>query len=376
MHNSINIKYKVKNIVKGSDFMQEIKVVLKENPTNLPKDESELGFGKIFSDHMFVMDYDEDNNWHDPRIIPYQPIPLYPSAMCFHYGQTTFEGMKAYRSENGQILLFRPEENFKRLNISDERLCIPHLDEKFCLKALKKLIEIDEKFVPHSYASSLYIRPFVIATQESLGANSSKKYKFIIITSPSGSYYSSGLNPVKIYVEDNYVRAVRGGMGMAKTGGNYAVSLKSQVNAHLQDYSQVLWLDGIKRKYIEEVGAMNIFFVIGDEVVTPDLSGSILSGITRKSIIELLQKEGKKVSERKISIDYIVDAYEKKELKEIFGTGTAAVISPVGQLKYKDKVMNINDNKIGEISQYLYDTLTGIQWGRLEDKYGWTFKVC
>ena len=356
--------------------MQDIRIELNKNPNYLPEDETKLGFGKIFANHMFVMNYAKDKGWFDARIIPYAPLQLYPSAMCLHYGQTTFEGMKAYRNDKGEILLFRPEENFKRLNISNDRLCIPVLDEEFCIKALKELIEIDKDLVPHSKGSSLYIRPFLIATEPHLGANASDEYMFIIITSPSGSYYSSGLNPVKIYVEDNYVRAVRGGMGIAKTGGNYAVSLKSQVNAHSQNYSQVLWLDGIERKYIEEVGAMNIFFVIGDEVVTPELSGSILSGITRKSIIELLKKEGKKVSERKITIEEIVQAYDKGELKEIFGTGTAAVISPVGELKYQDKVMSINDNKIGQISQYLYDTLTGIQWGKIEDKYNWMTKVC
>lgn len=355
--------------------MQEIRVQLNANPTSLIEDESKLGFGKIFSDHIFVMDYTREKGWFDPRIEPYAPIALYPATMCFHYGQTTFEGLKAYRSENDDILLFRPEENFKRLNISNERLCIPQLDEKLCLEALKKLIDIDKKFVPHSQGASLYIRPFVIASDPQLGANSSKEYKFMIITSPSGAYYSSGLNPVKIYVEDNYVRAVKGGMGFAKTGGNYAVSLKSQENAHDIDYAQVLWLDGIERKYIEEVGAMNIFFVIGDEVVTPEINGSILSGITRKSIIELLKKEGKKVSERKISIQEISQYYDKGLLKEVFGTGTAAVISPVGELKYQDKIMRINDNKIGEISQYLYDTLTAIQWGKLEDKYAWMTRI-
>ena len=356
--------------------MQNIRIELTENPAQLPEDETILGFGKRFSDHMFVMDYTVEKGWFDPRIVPYAPISLYPSTMCFHYGQTTFEGLKAYRTEKNEILLFRPQQNFKRLNISDDRLCIPKLDEEFCLEALKKLIQIDEKFVPHSKGTSLYIRPFIIATEPQLGANSSTQYKFIIITSPSGVYYSSGLNPVKIYVEDNYVRAVRGGMGMAKTGGNYAVSLKSQVNAHNNDYSQVLWLDGVERKYIEEVGAMNIFFVIGDEVVTPEINGSILDGITRKSMVELLKKEGKKVSERRISIQEVEDAYENGELKEVFGTGTAAVISPVGVLKYKDKVMTINDNKIGEISKHLYDTLTGIQRGEIEDKFGWTVKVC
>lgn len=353
----------------------ELKINLSNSLKQKPTDESNLGFGKIFTDHMFLMDYSIEKGWHDAKIVPFGPISLDPSATCLHYGQEVFEGMKAYRTQNGEIKLFRPDENFKRLNISCERLCIPKFDEEFLLKALVKLVQIDSDWVPHTDGSSLYIRPFIIGTEESLGAHASHTYKFIIIMSPSGAYYASGINPVKIFVETNYVRAVVGGTGYAKTGGNYAASLKAQDVAGEQGYSQVLWLDGIERKYIEEVGAMNVFFVIGDEVVTPMLQGSILAGITRKSAIEILKSWGLKVSERKLSIDEVVEASKNGTLKEAFGTGTAAVISPIGELKYGDTIMNINNGKIGEISQKLYNTLTGIQWGKIEDKFNWLYDV-
>ncbi len=340
-----------------------------------PADETQLGFGKVFTDYMFVMDYDTGEGWHDGRIVPYAPISLSPASMCLHYGQEVFEGMKAYRTKEGNIQLFRPEENFKRLNQSNERLVIPHLDEALALEGLKALLEVEKDWVPSAPGTSLYIRPFIIAVDPFLGVRPGDKYMFIIILSPSGAYYASGLNPVSIYVENKYVRAVRGGMGFAKTGGNYAASLIGQDEAHKQNYSQVLWLDGVEQKYIEEVGAMNIFFVIGDEVVTPELQGSILPGITRKSTIELCKSWGMKVSERRISIQEIADAYDRGELKEVFGTGTAAVISPVGHLKWNDKVMEINGNKIGAISQKLYDTMTGIQWGELDDPFNWVVKL-
>jgi branched-chain amino acid aminotransferase len=356
--------------------MANIRIELTKNPKSKPEDESNLGFGKIFTDHMFIMDYDTGMGWHDARIVPYGNIELSPAAMCLHYGQEVFEGLKAYRTADGKIQLFRPEENFKRLNVSNERLVIPQIDVDFCLEALKKLIEIEADWVPHTDGASLYIRPFIIAVDPFLGVRPGDKYMFIIILSPSGAYYASGLNPVSIYVEQNYVRAVKGGMGYAKTGGNYAASLIGQDEAHKENYAQVLWLDGVERKYIEEVGAMNIFFVIGDEIVTPELQGSILPGITRKSAIELCKSWGYKVSEKKISIQEIADAYDRGELKEVFGTGTAAVISPVGHLKWGDKIMEINDNKIGEISQKLYDTMTGIQYGKVEDKFNWIFPVC
>ncbi len=356
--------------------MENIKIELTKNPKAKPTDESKLGFGQIFSDHMFIMEYDKGMGWHDARIVPYAPIELSPAAMCLHYGQEVFEGMKAYRTADDKIQLFRPEENFKRLNLSNERLVIPQIDVDFCVDALKELVKVEADWVPHNQGSSLYIRPFIIAVDPFLGVRPGDKYLFMIILSPSGAYYASGLNPVNIYVEQNYVRAVKGGMGFAKTGGNYAASLIGQDEAHKENYAQVLWLDGVERKYIEEVGAMNIFFVIGDEVVTPELQGSILPGITRKSALEVCKSWGYKVSERRIAIQEIADAYDKGLLKEVFGTGTAAVISPVGHLKWGDKVMEINDNKIGELSQKLYDTMTGMQYGKIKDDFGWVVEVC
>ena len=356
--------------------MAELKIELTKTPKAKPTDDSKLGFGGIFTDHMFVMNYDEGEGWHDARIVPYAPIELDPSAMCLHYGQEVFEGLKAYRTADGSIQLFRPDQNFKRLNVSNERLCIPKIDEEFVIDALKQLIRIEQDWFPTSKDTSLYIRPFIIATDPHLGVHPAHHYLFMIILSPVGPYYPEGLDPVKIYVETNYVRTVKGGTGMAKTAGNYAASLRSQQEAGEQDYTQVLWLDGVERKYIEEVGAMNIFFVIDGVVVTPELtSGSILSGITRKSCIDIVRSWEMKAEERRISIDEIVEAYQNGKLDEVFGTGTAAVISPVGHLRYKDLVMTINDNKIGKISQRLYDELTGIQWGRIEDKFGWTVKI-
>ncbi len=352
-----------------------IKFVKTENLKQKPVDESKLGFGSIFTDYMFLMDYDEGIGWHDPRIVPYGPIEIDPAAACLHYAQEVFEGLKAYRAADGRILLFRPWENFKRLNNSNERLCIPKIDEELALEGLIKLVNIEKDWIPHVENASLYIRPFIIATEAKLGVKASSKYIYMVILSPSGPYYPEGLDPVKIYVEDKYVRSVKGGTGFVKTGGNYASSLIAQEEAHQQNYSQVLWLDGVERKYIEEVGAMNIFFVLDGEVVTPSLCGSILPGITRKSVIELLESWNIKVSERRITIDEIEKAYDDGKLLEVFGSGTAAVISPVGTLKYEDKVMEIGGGKIGQLSQKLYDNLTGIQWGNVEDKFGWTIEV-
>lgn len=324
---------------------------------------------------MFIMNYDEGQGWHDARIVPYGPIELDPSAMCLHYGQTVFEGMKAYRAKDGRVLLFRPEKNMARLNKSNERLCIPKIDEAFALKCIEKLVSIEKDWIPTAEGTSLYIRPFIFATDAHVGVHPGNHLMFMVICSPVGAYYPEGLDPVKIYVESKYVRAVRGGMGYAKTGGNYAASLKAQDEAEEQNYTQVLWLDGVERKYVEEVGTMNVFFVIGDEVVTPALQGSILPGVTRMSAIEILKSWGLNVSERPIEIQEIYDAYQNGQLKEAFGTGTAAVISPIGQLKWDDHVMEINNGKIGDISQRLYDTLTGIQWGDIEDTMHWTVEV-
>lgn len=354
----------------------ELKVTLTKNPKAKPADESQLGFGRLFTDHMFLMNYSDDKGWHDPRIVPYGPIPLDPSAACFHYAQEIFEGMKAYRTAEGKIQLFRPQENFKRLNSSCERLVIPQLDEKFLLDSLKKLIDVEKDWVPHEKDTSLYIRPFIISNQPVLGVHPSQEYVYCVILSPSGAYYKGGLNPVKIFVETKYVRAVKGGMGMAKTGGNYAASLVAQEEAEKEGYSQVLWLDGVERKYIEEVGAMNVFFKIGDEIVTPELSGSILPGITRKSVIEVLRSWGMNVSERRLSVDELMKAAKDGTLEEAWGTGTAAVISPIGELKCDDTVAVINQNKIGSVSQKLYDTLTDLQWGRSKDAFGWIEPCC
>ncbi|MBC8570054.1 branched-chain amino acid aminotransferase [Zongyangia hominis] len=355
--------------------MNNLRIELAKNLKPKPQDETKLGFGDIFTDHMFLMDYDEGQGWHDARIVPYGPLPLDPAAMALHYSQEVFEGMKAYRAEDGRILLFRPQENFARLNRSNDRVCIPQIDEEFALQALIELLKIEKDWVPHLKDTSLYIRPFIIASDAHLGVRPANSYLFVIILSPSGPYYKEGLNPVKLYVENNYVRTVRGGTGMAKTGGNYAASLKAQVEAHEQNYSQVLWLDGVEKKYIEEVGAMNVFFVIDGEVITPELVGSILPGITRKSCIEMLRGMGYKVTERRLSIQEVAEAYKAGKLDEAFGTGTAAVISPIGHIKWGDLIMDINNNEIGDISMKLYNELTGLQWGRIPDPYGWVVEV-
>lgn len=338
-------------------------------------DQNDLSFGKYFTDHMLVVDYTAGKGWHDARIVPYAPLQLDPAAMVLHYGQAIFEGMKAYKTKEGKVLLFRPDANMERVNISNERLCIPPINEQDMVEAIAKLVDVERDWIPTAPGTSLYIRPFIIATEAALGVKVSSTYQFIVILSPVGAYYKEGLNPVKIYVEPRYVRAVKGGMGYTKTPGNYAASLKAQVVAKEQGYTQVLWLDGIEKKYVEEVGTMNVFFVIGDEVVTPSLEGSILSGITRRSCIELLKSWGYKVSERKIAIQEIIDANAQGKLVEAFGTGTAAVISPIGELKCDDEVITLNGGKIGEISQRLYDTITKIQYGELEDTFHWTYEV-
>ena len=351
----------------------ELKIELTKNPKNKP-DIDKLGFGNFVSDHMFIMDYSGDKGWHDPRIVPYDSISYEPAIMVFHYGQAIFEGLKAYKTK-GEVVLFRPDENFKRFNNSCDSLCIPKIDEQFAIDSLKKLIDIDRDWVPDAPGTSLYIRPFIIATEPHLGVHPSTNYQFIIITGPVGAYYKEGLNPVKIFVEQNYVRAVKGGLGEAKASANYAASLKAQQEAAQKGYTQVLWLDGVERKYIEEVGTMNVFFVLGNEVVTPALNGSILPGITRKSCLELLRSWGLNVSERKISIQEIYDAHENGQLKEAFGTGTAAVISPIGELCWDDKCITLSDGQIGEISQTLYDNITGIEYTDVADPFGWVVKV-
>ena len=354
--------------------MLDIKVTKTTNPKEKPAKGAALGFGRIFTDHMFIMNYTEGKGWHDARIEPYHNLELSPASMVFHYGQEMFEGLKAYRNGDNAYL-FRPDMNAKRANASNERLCIPEIPEEDFVQAVAELVKIDKDWIPTDEGTSLYIRPFVIATDDFLGVAPSKTYMFIVILSPSGAYYASGLAPVGIWIEDEYVRAVKGGMGFAKTGGNYAASLIAQVKAHDGGYSQVLWLDGVERKYIEEVGAMNIFFKIGGKIVTPMLNGSILPGITRNSVIQVCKSWGYEVEERKISVDELVAAAKSGELEEVFGTGTAAVISPVGKLRYIDDVMEIGGGKIGELTQKLYDTITGIQWGKTEDPFGWRIEL-
>lgn len=353
----------------------DIKIIKTSEPKQKPAPGTQLGFGTVVTDHMFVMNYTEGKGWHDARVEPYSNISLAPSAMCYHYGQTTFEGLKAYKDENDKVFLFRPDKNGDRISLSNERICMPTIPTDDFVQAVKAVVEVDKDWIPTGEGESLYIRPFVIGTDEFLGVAPSKTYLFIIILSPSGAYYSSGLAPVGIWIEDEYVRAVKGGMGFAKTGGNYAASLIAQVKAHDSGYSQVLWLDGVDRKYIEEVGAMNIFFKIAGKIVTPMINGSILPGITRDSIITLCKDKGLEVEERRVSVDELVDAAKDGTLEEVFGTGTAAVISPVGKLRYADDVMLINNNEIGPVTQDLYDTLTGIQLGKCEDKYGWRVEV-
>ncbi len=334
-------------------------------------DPSKLGFGTLFTDHMFNMDYNPEKGWHAPRIEPYAPIAMDPSAMVLHYGQAIFEGMKAYRTAAGDIQLFRPRENFKRLNRSCRMLCIPEVDEKAVLDSLKQLISIEKKWVPAADETSLYIRPTIIAMDPYLGVRASFTYRFFIILSPVGAYYPEGFDPVKIWVSDDHVRAVKGGVGEAKTAGNYAASLLAGEIAHKKGYTQVLWLDGITRKNIEEVGSMNIFFVIDDELVTPALNGSILPGITRDSVLQLARSWGMKVTEGRISIDDVISANTAGRLQEIFGSGTAAVISPVGELKYGDQVITVTDGKVGPVARKFYQTITDIQYGRIEDSPGW-----
>ena len=355
--------------------MQDIRVELTKHPKQKP-DQNHLGFGQYFTDHMFIMDYTEGTGWHDARIVPYAPIELEPAAMVFHYAQEVFEGMKAYLAPDRRILLFRPEKNMERLNNSNDRVCIPRIDPDFCIHALEELLKIDRDWIPSAPDTSLYIRPFIFATDPFVGVRVGNQYKFIIILSPVGAYYPEGLNPVKIYVEPTYVRAVRGGLGQAKTGANYAASLKAQQEAKQVHYTQVLWLDGVERKYVEEGGGMNVMFKINGAVVTPALTGSILRGVTRKSAIELLKSWGVPVEERLLSVDELFEAAKTGALEEAWCIGTAAVISPIGTLGWGDKCYEINQNRIGELSQKLYDELTGIQWGTKPDPFGWTCPVC
>lgn len=342
---------------------------LKQKP-----DFNNLGFGKHFSDHMFLMDYSEGKGWQNARIVPFAPIPIHPASTVLHYGAEIFEGLKAYKTADG-YQMFRPYENAKRMNNSALRLCLPTIEEEDFVQAITQLINLDYGWIPSSEGSSLYIRPFLYGNDESLGVHAVHNATFAVILSPVGSYYAEGLNPVKITIESDDVRTVRGGTGYAKCGGNYAASMRAGQRAAEKGFSQVLWLDGVERKYIEEVGAMNVMFKIGDEIVTPKLTGSVLPGITRKSCIEILKDWGYTVHERLLSVDELIEAAENGSLDEAWGTGTAAVISPIGHLCYQDKDHIISGNKIGGLTQRLYDELTGIQWGKKADERGWCLKV-
>ena len=353
----------------------QITVKMNENPKPKPQDESKLGFGRVFTDHMFVAEWNRGEGWHDAKIVPFANLSIHPASTVLHYGAEIFEGLKAYRWADGSIKLFRPTENVKRMNRSAERMGMPQIPEELALEGLLKLVALDADWVPHGEGTSLYIRPFMIGDDEHLGVHGVQHARFYIILSPSGSYYKGGLAPVKIMIESHDVRAVRGGTGEAKCGGNYGASVRAGERAEEKGFAQVLWLDGVEQKYIEEVGAMNIMFKIDGKIVTPALTGSILPGITRKSIIEFLKSKGVTVEERRISVDELAQALEDGKLEEAWGCGTAAVVSPVGLLSYKDKDYVIGNNEIGKTTQMLYDELTGLQWGKKPDPFGWVYPV-
>lgn len=358
------------------DFNMELNFVKSESLKPKPTDETSLGFGRIFTDYMLMMKYDEPKGWYSAEITPYANLSLSPASLVFHYAQECFEGLKAYRAEDGRILMFRPWDNISRLTTSAERLCMPKFDEKFMLDSLYKLIKTEKDWIPSLPGTSLYIRPTYIGIDPFVGVKTATQYLLYVILSPVGAYYSSGLAPVEIYVENKYVRAVKGGTGHFKVGGNYAASLLAGEDAHKRGYAQVLWLDGKENKYVEEVGSMNIFFKIKGEIVTPPLEGSILPGITRASVLELAKDMGYKVSERPISIQELSEGAKSGDLEEVFGTGTAAVVSPVGALVWGDERIVVNGGSMGETTKKLYDTLTGIQYGRIPDKFGWVHTVC
>jgi branched-chain amino acid aminotransferase len=338
-------------------------------------DWNNLGFGRYYTDHMFLLDYTEGKGWHDARLVPYAPLSLDPAAMVLHYSMEVFEGMKAYYAPDGRVLLFRPRENARRLNSSAERLCLPYLPEDIFVAAVDALVRADREWIPRQPGTSLYIRPYIIADEPHLGVRAPLICKFIVICSPVGAYYPEGLDPVRIYVEDEYARSVVGGTGHIKCGGNYAASLIAQKKAERLGFTQVLWLDALEHKYIEEVGTMNIMFRLGDEIVTPSLDGSILPGITRSSAIDMLRSWGHKVRERKISVDELFQAAKDGALREAFGAGTAAVISPIGAFSIHGEILPVADGEIGPVAQKLFDDLTGLQWGRLPDDFGWTYEV-
>ena len=351
----------------------DIDLVPKNERKERPSDVLQVSFGTVFSDHMFSMRH-TGGIWENARIHPYGPLSLSPAAQCLHYAQGIFEGMKAYR-RGERVLLFRPQLNFKRLNASAERMVMPTIDTDFALHSLKDLLKIDSEWVPEVPGSSLYIRPTMIATESKLGVRRSREYLYYVILGPVGPYFSEGFSPVKIYVSDKYVRAVKGGTGAAKASGNYAASLLAGTDATKVGYSQVLWLDALENRYLEEVGTMNIAVRFEDEIATPPLTGSILPGITRDSVLTLCQDYGYKVNERPISIDEVIEGIQSGKVKEMFGCGTAAIIAPVGNLWYKDAPHEVSGGKTGELTQRLFDDLVGIQSGEREDPHGWVVEV-
>ncbi len=340
-----------------------------------PKDESKLGFGKWFTDHMFTMKYLESKGWHDAKVQPYGPLPLDPASMCLHYAQEIFEGLKAYRGKNGDVYLFRPEENFKRMNASAERLCMPQLDVPAAMEGMKALLKLDRDWIPRSAGTSLYIRPTMIATEAALGVHAANEYLFFIIVGPVGAYYAQGFGPTKIFVTKDFVRSAPGGTGSCKAGGNYAASLYASRIAAEMGYTQVLWLDAVQLKYVEEVGTSNIFFKIEDELITPPLAGTILPGVTRDSVIKLATSWGMKVTQRPLPLEEILTAQKNGKLKEAFASGTAAIVSPVGQIYFEGKEYDINGGKTGPLTEKLYNEILQIQYGEKEDPFGWRIKL-
>lgn len=351
-----------------------ISITRTRTPHPRPADAS-LSFGKVFTDHMFMMNYAEGKGWHDPRVVPYAPLTLDPATSVLHYGQAVFDGLKAFRGADGTVRLFRAQRHAERLNKSCAALCIPPLDTDLVRRSFEAIVGVDHEWVPSTPGTSLYIRPTVIATDVMLGVHPAHNYIYFVICSPVGAYYKEGVKPVRILATDTHVRAVQGGLGEAKTAANYAASLSAQQEAEQQGYTQVLWLDGVERRWIDEVGTMNIMMLIGDEVVTPPLAGTILDGVTRNSILTLLRDWGMRVSERRISIEEVMQAGRDGTLREMWGTGTAAVVSPVGELGYKGEKISIGNGQTGALTQKLYDAIVAIQYGRAPDKHGWTSVV-
>ncbi|KAA2214286.1 branched-chain amino acid aminotransferase [Teichococcus oryzae] len=351
-----------------------ISVTRTQRPGPRP-DDATLAFGKVFTDHMFLMDYEEGKGWHDPRVVPYEPLVMDPATSVLHYGQAVFDGLKAFRGKDGQIRLFRAQRHAERLNKSCRALCIPEMDVDLIRRSFEAIVAADHEWVPRTRGTSLYIRPTVIARDVMLGVHPAHRYTYFVICSPVGAYYKEGVKPVRILATDTHVRAVQGGLGEAKTAANYAASLSAQQEAERAGYTQVLWLDGVERKYIDEVGTMNIMMQIGEEVITPPLAGTILDGVTRNSILQLLRDWGHTVSERRVSIDEVMQAGRDGTLREMWGTGTAAVVSPVGELGYKGEKISIGNGHTGILTQKLYDSIVGIQYGEAADPHGWTSVV-